>query len=308
MDNQNLTQVIWDQLREDRKKERRATYFKYGVIAALGAAYIGAGVLAVNKNGPAGSDYSALVRISGEIGPGKDASAQVVNPLLEKAFSDPNAKGVVLLINSPGGTPVQSDLIRERIVQLKQKHNKKVVAVGEDLMTSGAYMIATAADHIVVNRSTITGSIGVISRGFGFTGLMDKLGIERRVMTAGESKNLLDPFGPQTEQDKEKQAALLQQIHMHFKEVVAEGRGSRLKLDTPGLFSGTVWTGDASLATGLTDKLGDVKSANKEFLGADKFYEYSPTKPLLQSLMTTLGVSVAQELQPKAQGPMALPE
>lgn len=304
----DITRLVMDQLQTERKRDRRATYFKFSVIGLLGLAYVGAALVGMSRADDTPSQpYAALVRVSGEIMPGKEASAQAVNPLLERAFADKNAKGVVLLINSPGGTPVQSALIHDRIQELKKKHDKKVVAVGEDMMTSGAYMIAVAADEIVANRSTITGSIGVVSRGFGFTGLMDKLGVERRVMTAGEAKNLLDPFGPQTDQDKAKQAQLLEAIHNHFKDTVKAGRGDRLKDDTPGLFSGTVWTGDTAVNAGLVDKLGDAKSAAKDMFGADKLYEYATPKSLVENLMGGLGVKVAQELKPRVEGPMALP-
>ncbi len=305
---EEITQQILAQLQHERKKERRATYFKYSVLGALGLVYVSAAVVgALKMDTTPDKAYAAVVKVNGEIGPGKEASAEAVNPLLERAFADEKAKGVVLLINSPGGTPVQSSLINERILALKKQYNKRVVAVGEDMMTSGAYMIAVAADEIVVNRSTITGSIGVVSRGFGFTGLMDKLGVERRVMTAGEAKNLLDPFGPQTEQDKLKQGELLQTIHDHFKDTVKQGRGDRLKLDTPGLFSGTVWTGDTAVTMGLADKLGDIKSAAKESLGAQELYVYSAPKSLVDSIIGGLGVKVAQELKPRVEGPQALP-
>ena len=304
----DISRLVLEQLKEDRKKERRASIFKYSVIGLLGAAYLGIAAVSLRSGEqPPDEDYVALVRLSGEIMPGKEASAQAFNPILERAFADKGAKGVVIVVNSPGGTPVQSALIHDRITALKAQHKKPVVAVAEDMMASGAYMIAVAADHIVVNRSSIVGSIGVVSRGFGFTGLMDKLGVERRVMTAGEAKNLMDPFGPQTERDKEKQGELLQAIHQHFKEVVTQGRGERLNMQTDGLFSGTVWTGDTAVKQGLADRLGDVKTASKDILGADKIYEYKPAKSLLENLAGQFGVSVAQELKPQVQGPVAMP-
>ncbi len=304
-----MTKTLWSEFLRDRKSQRQSTYFKYGVVAILALGYLGAITVGITraKSGPDG-DYAALVRISGEIVADKEAGAAAVNPLLEKAFADPKAKGVVILVNSPGGTPVQSSLIHDRIIALKKQHNKKVIAVGEDMMTSGAYLIAVAADEIVVNRSTLAGSIGVISRSFGFTGFMEKVGVERRVMTAGESKNMLDPFGPQTEQDRTKQAELLKSIHGHFKDIVVAGRGKRLVLDSPGLFSGTVWTGDVAVTMGLVDKLGDVKSASQEAFGTDKFRVFAPEKSIVEFAMSTLGMKVVQELSPKVEGPMALPQ
>ncbi|MCC5609616.1 S49 family peptidase, partial [Nostoc sp. CHAB 5834] len=192
-----LVQSLINAFQADRRAERKRHYVKYGLAAGVVFAYLftlGLGVTQLVGPSEASKDepYAALVRVTGEIMPGKSASAEVVNPLLEKAFADKQAKGVVVQINSPGGTPVQSALIHDRINLLKAKYNKKVVMVGEDMMASGAYLIASAGDEIVVNRSTVAGSIGVISAGFGFTGVMEKLGVERRVMTAGESKNLLD--------------------------------------------------------------------------------------------------------------------
>lgn len=280
----DLMQAMWESLLKDRAAERRRTYIKYAVLGTIAVLYglaFFAAQLASSSAGRVDGDYANLVRVEGEIGPGKSASAGELVPLLERAFSDERSKGVVLLINSPGGTPVQSSLVHDAVIRLKQQYKKPVVAVGEDMVTSGAYFIAVAADEIVVNRSTVAGSIGVVSRSFGFQGLMDKLGVERRVHTAGESKNLGDPFGPETEAGLAKQAELLAEIHNHFIETVKDGRGAKLKLDSPGLFSGTVWTGEQSVQMGLTDKLGDLNSATKEAFGTTKVREIAPPKSLL---------------------------
>lgn len=175
------------------------------------------------------------------------------------------------------------------------------------MMTSGAYFISVAADKIVVNRSTIAGSIGVITRGFGFQGLMDKLGVERRVLTAGDSKNMMDPFGPQSPSDRLKQAELLSAIHQHFIEAVQEGRGARLKQDTPGLFSGTVWTGEQAVEVGLADELGDVQSAAQKNFGTKLIHEYAPRKGLLDALVSGVSVQVSEMLKPKVEGPLLMP-
>lgn len=301
--------AMWQSLLDDRKAERRRTYIKYGIlggIAALYAAAFYATSLHSSDKPDLPDTYAALVRISGPIGPDEAASAANINPLLERAFADSNAEGVVLLVNSPGGTPVQSSLIHDRIVGLKKQYNKKVVVVGEDLLTSGAYLIAVAGDEIVVNRSTVTGSIGVIARGFGFTGLMDKLGVERRVMTAGESKNLLDPFAPVTEAGVAKQAKLLSDIHTHFIDTVKAGRGNRLMLDTPGLFSGTVWTGEESLQLGLADKLGDVKSATVQAFGTNAVREFKPPRSFMDIVVGGIGAKVAAEISPRLESGILL--
>jgi protease IV len=301
----NSEQLVRELLTE-RRHERRKTYFKYGVLAVAALALFG-GFFGSGSPSQGSEPYAAVVRVEGEILPGRPASAEGLNPQLEKAFSDTSAKAVILLVNSPGGTPVQASLVHDRIRALRAEHpNKPVIAVGEDMMTSGAYMIASAADRIVVNRSTVTGSIGVITRGFGFSGLMDKLGIERRVQTAGESKNMADPFMPQSEADRGKQAYLLARIHTHFIDTVKAGRGSRLKLDEPGLFSGAVWTGDEAVEMGLADSLGDLASVKKE-LGVKSLHDLTPSEPFLQSLLGGVSTKVVSELSARADVPLALP-
>jgi protease-4 len=309
MNEQIVMTAMWQSLIDDRKAERRRTYIKYGILGFIAMFYAGAFLVAQLGSGESANSpekYAALVNISGAIGPGGSASAASINPLLERAFADGKAQGVVLVINSPGGTPVQSSLIHARIVELKKKHNKKVLVVGEDMLTSGAYFIAVAADKIVVNRSTIAGSIGVISRGFGFTGLMDKLGVERRVMAAGGSKNMMDPFAPNTTAGDEKQAKLLADIHEHFKDVVKEGRGTRLNLSTPGLFSGAVWTGDESLAIGLVDGLGDVKSGTYAFFGTSAVKEFKPPKTFMDIVVSGIGTNMAIALKAGLGAPVVL--
>lgn len=298
-------------LLDEKRKDRRLSYAKYALIGLLGLAYIVFFVFGLRAMGsavPRDVPYASVVHIQGEIMPGREASAQYLNPLLEKAFEDPGATAVILLINSPGGTPTQSHLVHQRILELKAKHGKRVYAVGEDLLTSGAYLIASAADHIVIDRNTITGSVGVVSRGFGFTGLMDRLGIERRVMTAGESKNLLDPFAPETEEGRLKQAELLESIHTNFIEAVKAGRGERLRLDTPGLFSGTVWVGASAVEAGLVDELGSLSSV-KERLGVQALRVYRAPAPLLERLLTNVAVQVVRQMTPEASSstPVALP-
>ena len=306
-----LERKMFDELLADRRLSRRLTYAKYGVIAVLGLSYLGVlgfGFVKSSAKPIVPGGYAAMIRIEGEIGPGKAASAERLNPLLAKAFADVNAKGIILRVNSPGGTPVQSALINERILQLKAQYpDKKVVAVAEDMMTSGAYFISVAADTIVVNRSTIAGSIGVVTKGFGFQGLMDKLGVERRVATAGESKNMQDPFGPQSEGEKAKQAELLSAIHSHFIDAVKKGRGERLHAEVPGLFSGTVWTGEQAVELGLADKLGSLESASQEAFGTRTLHEYAPPRGLLETLVTGVGAQAAALLEPQVQGPQLLP-
>ena len=181
--------------------------------------------------------HTAVVEIKGEIAAGADASAEFVNAALRAAFEDEGAQAVVLLINSPGGSPVQAGMMSDEIVRLKAKHKKPVYAVVEETCASAAYYVAASADRIFVDKASIVGSIGVLMDGFGFTGLMDKLGVERRLLTAGENKGFLDPFSPQTEQQRAYAQTMLNQIHQQFITVVKTGRGKRLK-ETPEMFSG----------------------------------------------------------------------
>jgi protease-4 len=306
-----LTQeALVSELLRERKRDRRAGVLKaaFVVLAAVAYFWWWSAVFSLGGGDQAGDDtkpFAAVVKITGTIGPGGETSYEAMAPLLKKAFENPNSKGVILAINSPGGTPVQSSLIHDLIVDLKQKTKKPVIAVGEDMMTSGAYMIAVAADTLIVNRSTVTGSVGVISAGFGFSGLMDKLGVERRVTTAGKSKNLQDPFSPQTESGLTKQHQLLDAIHGHFIDIVKAGRGARLKLDTPGLFEGTVWTGEDAVKLGVVDELGDLDSAAKH-LGVERTQTLARRRPMLESLLDTAGVKVISAVvNSSVQTPMA---
>jgi protease-4 len=302
------------ELLKERKRDRRAGVLKSAFFVAATLAYIWYWSSLINPGAQGDFDaskpYASVVKISGVIGPDSDASYESIAPLLKKAFEDPISKGVVLDINSPGGTPVQASLIHDYILDLKARTHKPVIAVGEDMMTSGAYMIAVAADQLTVNRSTVTGSVGVISSGFGFTGIMDKLGIERRVATAGKSKNLLDPFSPQTDDGRAKQREILTAIHGHFIDMVKAGRGARLKLDTPGLFEGTVWTGEDAVKLGVVDELGDIRHAAQKYIGAEQTVTVASRKPMLQSLLSKVGVKVLSSaidsaVQTPAETPMA---
>lgn len=224
-------------------------------------------------------EYVSLIRLNGEIGPGQEFSAEAINPLLVDAFEDKEAKGVVLVINSPGGTPVQASLINQRILELKKEFApKKVIVVGEDMLTSGAYMVAVAADKIYVNRSTVAGSIGVISGGFGFDKAIEKLGVDRRVHHAGVNKGRMDPFLPENPADVAKLTSVLDKIHGHFKDTVKEGRKGKLKGSEEDLFSGDFWTGEDALALGLVDGISDLPSVLNTEFKVKKFRLYEPTR------------------------------
>src|SRR5512145_2223522 len=198
-----------------------------------------------------GKKHTAMVEVNGLIAPGADASAEKITSALQAAFKDKNSQGVVVRINSPGGSPVQAQAIYDEMKRLRNKYpDIPLYAVVEDICASGGYFVAVGADQIYVGKASIVGSIGVLINGFGFTGLMEKLGIERRLITAGENKGMLDPFSPFDEKDKEHIQTMMKDIHEQFIGVVREGRGKRLK-DTPDLFSGLIWTGQKSVELGL---------------------------------------------------------
>lgn len=222
--------------------------------------------------------------------PGKPFSAQLVVPALEEAFADSRAAGVIIDINSGGGSPVQASIIYNEIVALRKEFpKKKVVVVGEDMMASGAYLVAMGAPTIYVNQNTIAGSIGVITEGFGFVGAMEKLGITRRVYTAGDNKDRLDPFAPESDADKAKIQNVLNQVHGYFIDVVKTSRGNRLHGDPKELFSGDFWTGMKAKQLGIVDDFGDISSVMHGVFHVGVYRDYTPQQPLLQSLISGVG-------------------
>lgn len=231
-----------------------------------------------------GGDYVALIRLDGMIAPGREFSAEALQPSLRKAFADKHAKGVIIAINSPGGTPVQSAIIHDIVLAYKKKFHKKVIVVGEDLLTSGAYYVAVAADKIYVNPNTLTGSIGVVMKGFGFVELMKKVGIERRVYIAGDDKDRLDPFLPQTPQDQEKIHQVMSEVHANFAQAVMQGRAGKLKGDPKALFTGDFWSGQKALELGLVDELGNLLDAMDKEFHTSKYKEYSSTPGFFRML------------------------
>ncbi len=238
--------------------------------------------------------HTALVEIKGEIANGGDASAEFVVAAMKTAFEDEGAKAVILLINSPGGSPVQAGIINDEIKRLKAKHNKPVYAVVEETCASAAYYIAAAADKIYVDKASIVGSIGVLMDGFGFTGLMEKVGVERRLLTAGENKGFLDPFSPMSEAQRAHAQKMLDQIHAQFIDVVKAGRGDRLKLDTPGLFSGLFWSGQQAVELGLADQLGNVDFVAREVVKAEDVIDYTRRDNVAEKLAKKFGAAIGE--------------
>jgi protease-4 len=243
-----------------------------------------------------GKKHTAMVELNGVIAPGTDASAERVMTALQAAFKDKNTQGVVVRINSPGGSPVQAQTIYDEMRRLRKKYpDIPLYAVVEDICASGGYFVAVGADRIYVGKASIVGSIGVIMNGFGFTGLMDKLGVERRLITAGENKGMLDPFSPMDEKDKQHVLAMMKDIHEQFIGVVREGRGKRLK-EAPEVFSGLIWTGQKSVDLGLADGIGSLEYVAREVVKAEEIVDFTQKENLAEKFAKRFGAGATSAL------------
>ena len=237
--------------------------------------------------------HTAVIEIKGEIAAGADASAEFVNAALRSAFEDEGSKAIVLLINSPGGSPVQAGMMNDEILRLKAKYKKPVYAVVEESCASAAYYIAVSADQIYVDKASIVGSIGVLMDSFGFTGLMDKLGVERRLLTAGENKGFLDPFSVQNDKQRAFAQGMLDQIHQQFINVVKAGRGKRLK-ETPEMFSGLFWNGQQAVELGLADHLGNLDYVAREVIKVEEIIDYTRRDNVAERLAKKFGAALGE--------------
>jgi protease-4 len=243
-----------------------------------------------------GKKHTAMVEVNGIIAPGTDASAEKVTTALQAAFKDKNTQGVVVRINSPGGSPVQAQTIYDEMKRLRAKYpDVPLYAVIEDVCASGGYFVAVGADRIYVGKASIVGSIGVLMNGFGFTGLMEKLGIERRLITVGENKGMLDPFSPLDEKDKQHVQKLMGDIHEQFVAVVREGRGQRLK-DAPEIFSGLIWTGQRSVDLGLADGFGSLEYVAREVVKAEEIRDFTISEGVFDKVAKRFGAAFAGAL------------
>ncbi|MCY4746765.1 S49 family peptidase [Pelomonas sp. UHG3] len=285
-----LAQLARDFLRERRLERRWRTVFRLfwlGLAALL--------VYSLWQQGrhvtPTTVPHTALVEVRGEIAVDTEASAELLLAALKDAFKDEAAQAVVLRINSPGGSPVQAGIVHDEIKRLKKLHGKPVYAVVEEICASGAYYIAAAADEIYVDKASVVGSIGVLMDGFGFTGLMSKLGVERRLLTAGDNKGMLDPFSPVNPRQQAYAQAMLDQIHHQFITVVRDGRGKRLK-ETPETFSGLFWNGEQAVAMGLADDYGNLDHVAREVVKAEEVIDYTPRDNVAERLVKRFGASV----------------
>ena len=291
-----MEKIAFASIKEQRAKRRWGIFFKLAVLAY----FVTALVLVVDWGGGseklADGKHSALINVRGVINATGDASAEKINGALQSAFEDKRTAGVILRINSPGGSPVQSGIVYDEIRRLRAKYSDiPLYVVVEDLCASGGYYIASAADKIFVDKASVVGSIGVLMDGFGFTGTMERLGVERRLLTAGDNKGFLDPFSPQDESQKEHAQLLLREIHQQFVDVVRQGRGERLK-ETPEMFSGLMWTGSQSVAMGLADGYGTVDSVARDLIKAEKVLDYSVKENIAERFAKRLGAEVSQSI------------
>ena len=288
-----VTKLASAALREQRRARLWGIFFKL-----LTFAYVTFILLTVydwrgRADMAGGKKHTALVELNGLIAPGNDGSAEKINSSLQAAFKDKNTQGVVLKINSPGGSPVQSQTIYDEMKRLRKKYPEiPLYVVVEDICASGGYFVAAGADRIYVSKSSIVGSIGVLMNGFGFTGLMDKLGVDRRLITAGENKGMLDPFSPVQERDVEHAKKLVGDIHQQFIAVVREGRGKRLK-ETPDMFTGLIWTGQMSIELGLADGLGSLDSVARDVIKAEEIVDFSQKENIAEKFARRFGASAA---------------
>ena len=243
-----------------------------------------------------GGRHTALVELEGVIGPESKASSERMIKALNRAFKDRNTQGVVVRINSPGGSPVQAGYINDEIRRLRAKYpNTPVYAVVQDLCASGGYYVAVATDKIYVDKASLVGSIGAIIGSFGFVGTLEKLGIERRAYTAGENKDFLDPFAPERPEHREHAKKMLEEIHQQFIRTVKQGRGNRLK-ESPEIFSGLVWTGEKSIELGLADALGSAEYVAREVVKAEKLVDFTPEENVYELLSKRLGTTFGETL------------
>ncbi|MEK7881910.1 S49 family peptidase [Methyloversatilis sp. NSM2] len=291
-----IERLALESVTEQRRRRRWSIFFRM-----IGFAYLGVLTFALIDWSSLFSQaehrkHTALIELSGVIAPNGEASAERIVSSLQSAFDDKNTQGVILKINSPGGSPVQSGIINDEIGRLRALYpDTPLYAVVEDICASGGYYVAVAADRIYVDKASIVGSIGVLMDGFGFTGLMDKVGVERRLLTAGENKGFLDPFSPQDERHKDHARQLLGDVHQQFIEVVRKGRGERLK-ESPDMFSGLMWSGSRSIELGLADDLGSVEYVARDVVKAADIVDFTQRQNIAERFAKQLGADLGESV------------
>ena len=291
---ETLEKLAFSTLKEQTKRRRWGIFFKLLTFAYL--TFLIFTVFEWSGNGDliAEGKHTALVDLDGVIDAKGDASADKIISALQSAFKDKDTKGVILRINSPGGSPVQAAIINDEVRRLRGLYpHTPLYVVVEDICASGGYFVAVAADKIYVNKASLIGSIGVLMDGFGFTGTMQKLGVERRLLTAGENKGFLDPYSPEDPKQKEYAQSMLDDIHQQFIDVVKRGRGKRLK-DDPEMFSGLIWTGQKAVALGLADGYGSVESVARDVIKAENIVDYTEKSNPVERIAKRFGATAAK--------------
>lgn len=285
-----LEKLAFATIKEQRARRRWGIFFKFVTLSLIAFALwtsFGPSVSEMENVGP----HTALIKIDGTIEAKGAGDAETVISALTKAYADPGSVGLILQINSPGGSPVQAGIINDEITRLRKQYPKKpLYVVVNEICASGGYYIAVAADRIYVNKASIVGSIGVLMDGFGFTGTMEKLGVERRLLTAGENKGFMDPFSPQSEKQKLYALGMLDEIHQQFIDVVRKGRGKRLK-ESPEIFSGLFWSGAKSVELGLADGFGTVESVAREEFKSTNIVDYTQREGLSDRVLRKFGAA-----------------
>ena len=288
-----LERLVMSTLREQRDARRWRNFFRlmWVLLFVLVIAWLwSAGHKGADK--ALSTKHTALVSLRGVIDADGDASAEKINDSLNAAFKDGAAAAVILRINSPGGSPVQAGMINDEIKRLRGVYpDKPLYVVVDEMCASGGYYAAAAADQIFVDKASIVGSIGVLSDGFGFTGAMEKLGVQRRLQTAGKNKGIGDPFSPETDEQKAHLQAMLDEIHRQFIKIVRDGRGKRLK-ESPDLFSGLFWTGAQSIELGLADGYGSVDSVARDVVKAEDVVDYTEKQSIGERFARKFGASI----------------
>jgi len=297
-----IERLAFGALQEQRRHRRWSIFFKALFFLYLVAVFFAYSPGDLAEKGITGGNHTALVEIKGVIADDSEANAEDIISALDDAFDSKGTKGVILQINSPGGSPVQAGYVYDEIVHLREKHpNIHLYAVITDLCASGGYYIASAADEIYADKASIVGSIGVLMNGFGFVGTMNKLGVERRLFTAGENKGFMDPFSPVKEDEKAHLEDMLGTIHQQFINAVKKGRKDRLA-DDPKMFSGLMWTGEKAVDLGLVDGLANSDYVAKKIIGADNIVDFTHREPAFQKFLARFGVSMAKSLVSAAAG------
>ena len=288
-----LEKLVFATLKEQRASRRWGIFFKFftllivlfGLAAYFDFSWTGA-------DGEALGRHTALIEIDGAIETEGSGAASVVIPALNKAFSDSGSVAVVMHVNSPGGSPVQAGMIVDEMIRLRKGYpGKPLYVVVDEICASGCYYIAAGADKIYVNKASIVGSIGVLMDGFGFTGIMEKAGVERRLLTAGENKGFMDPFSPLTDKHKQHALGMLNEIHQQFIQVVRNGRGKRLK-ETPEMFSGLFWSGAKAIDMGLADAFGTVDTVARDVVKAEDIIDYTQHEGLPERVLKKFGAAM----------------